>query len=199
MGYYETGSTLMLITELCTTGCLFSYYHQHDRLKQRKDHLRRVYSVACDMAKGMMYLHQQDPPIIHRDLKSPNILIDGNWTAKIADFGMSRIQDQTQTMTKCGSPLWVAPEILRGERFGLPVDVYSFSIIVWEVLVWSEPYPNLGTKEVLKGVARENVRNALPAFAPLSLRKLIEQCWNDKPDLRPTFPEIMETLRNLNL
>jgi len=197
MGYYETGATLMLVTELCEVGCLFSFYHSNSRLKSKKDHLKRVYDVSCDMAKGMMYLHQQDPPIIHRDLKSPNILIDGKWTAKIADFGMSRIQDQTQTMTKCGSPLWVAPEILRGERFGLPVDVFSFSIIVWEVLVWSEPYPNLGTKDVLKGVARTNLRNAVPAIAPPSLKKLIIKCWDDQPDKRPTFPQVLEELEKM--
>jgi serine/threonine protein kinase len=87
-----------------------------------------------------------------RDLKSQNILLDDRMRTKIADFGLSKFREVGKTMSICGSPLWVAPEVLRGEKYSTPCDVYSFSIIVWEVLAWSEPYPNMGSTEVMKGI-----------------------------------------------
>ncbi len=82
----------------------------------------------------MMYLHSRMPRIVHRDLKSMNILLDQEWRAKISDFGMSRFLDSTKTMTRCGSPAWEAPEILRAERYTELCDVYSFAVIVVEML-----------------------------------------------------------------
>merc|ERR1711991_1037426 len=77
-------------------------------------------------AKGMAYLHGYKPPIIHRDLKSLNLLVDTNWIVKITDFGLTTAKEASGTMTQCGTPQWMAPEVLRNEPYDYKADVYSF-------------------------------------------------------------------------
>jgi serine/threonine protein kinase len=93
----------------------------------------RVRRIAVDAAKGMAYLHYRNPAIIHRDLKSHNLLVDENWKVKVCDFGLSRIYGDTQgnAMTACGTPCWTAPEILRNSHYTTKADVYSFGIVLW--------------------------------------------------------------------
>jgi serine/threonine protein kinase len=85
-----------------------------------------------------LYLHTRHVPIVHRDLKSENILLTENFTVKICDFGMARLKlHSTHIETQhanAGTPAWMAPEVLRGEHFDEKADVYSFSIILWEIL-----------------------------------------------------------------
>ncbi|KAG2833071.1 hypothetical protein PC116_g9179 [Phytophthora cactorum] len=97
-------------------------------------------------------------------------------------------------MSICGSPLWVAPEVLRGEKYGTPCDVYSFSIIVWEALAWGEPYPDLGSSDIMNGVAGGNLRPTVPDGTPAPLARLLEECWTKKQDQRPTFNELVPRL-----
>lgn len=92
---------LCIMTELVPRGSLFDIIQDpHSALTWI-----RCLGIALDVAQGMNYLHSHDPPILHRDLKSLNILVDNNWRAKVADFGMTRIHDANSTMTQCGSPL----------------------------------------------------------------------------------------------
>lgn len=80
----------------------------------------------------MIYLHQNN--IIHRDLKSFNILLDENLNVKVADFGIARVKSNTSTMTTAGTVAWTSPEILRHETYNEKSDVYSFAIVLWEML-----------------------------------------------------------------
>ena len=82
--------------------------------------------VACclDIAKGMMYLHSRNPPIVHRDIKSLNILVAKDWKCTITDFGLTKMKDKAMLSTRCGSPAWSAPEVLRGEQYDEKADVY---------------------------------------------------------------------------
>lgn len=141
--------TLLLVTELMTRGNLFEIYHQEPRLATARAHYKRVADVSIDMCKGMCALHHSDPPLLHRDLKSPNIFVDQHWVAKIGDFGLAKMKSEGKTMTAgVGSPLWIAPEVLKGERFGEGCDIYSFAIILWEMAAWCEPYEGLNSVEV---------------------------------------------------
>merc|ERR1712072_1520013 len=109
------------------------------------------------MAAGMNYLHSKS--VLHRDLKSQNIWLDGKLGCKIGDFGMSRMNSQ-RTMTLCGSPLWCSPEILESKHYSYGADTYSFAIILWEIFHWYEPYQEYTVMEIIMAVTQP--RSALP-------------------------------------
>ena len=95
--------------------------------------------MALEAARGMLYLHTLKPPVLHRDLKSPNLLVDHQYRVKIADFGLSRFRVE-YTMTFCGSPKWTAPEVLNGLSYDTAADVWSYGVVVWELLTRQVPY-----------------------------------------------------------
>lgn len=104
-------------------------------------------SMARDAAKGMAYLHGLSPPILHRDLKTLNLLVDAYNTVKVADFGIARVRS-VDTMTYCGTPKWTAPEVLRMNSYSEKADVFSFGIVLWEILMREEPYANIPGMQV---------------------------------------------------
>jgi serine/threonine protein kinase len=168
--------------------------------------------ILYDVARGLEYLHagitgDGSEPIIHRDLKSANILVADNndahgrgpkgttdgWTIKIADFGLSRIKEDNATMTRCGTAAWSAPEIIRGAKvYDEKVDVYAYAVVAWEVISRKRPYENKQFAEVALAVV-EGKRLALTGF-PAHLVELIGQCWQDDPAARPTMAEVANQL-----
>jgi len=104
----------------------------------------RKLSIAIGAAKGMAYLH--DNNVIHRDLKSPNILVTADWNGKITDFGGSRAAQSTATMTRgtaVGTVRWAAPEVHALENYTEKVDVYSFGVVLWEMLTFELPFAHI--------------------------------------------------------
>ena len=114
---------LCLIAEFMDRGCLFDVLHKETFTWRRK------LDFALDIAKGLMYLHTRAPPIIHRDVKSLNILVTKDWKCTITDFGLTRIKDKAMLSTRVGSPAWSAPEILRGENYDEKADVFRFVLV----------------------------------------------------------------------
>lgn len=97
----------------------------------------------------MCYLHSFKPPIIHRDLKSPNLLVDKDWTVKVSDFGLSRVKAQTMApWSRAGTPEWMAPEVLRNEPSNEKCDVYSYGVILYELVTGREPWTELNPMQV---------------------------------------------------
>lgn len=124
-------------------------------------------------------------------------MLDEKMTTKIGDFGLSKFREIGKTMSICGSPLWVAPEVLRGEKYGCACDVYSFAVIAWEALKWSEPYPDMGSSEVMNGVACGSLRPSAPPDAPDELVDVLERCWSTNPDIRPSFDDLVPLLQSI--
>lgn len=185
MGNCANPPRLLLVTELMSRGSLFEMIQRKTWEEVVLDgcnssRCRFAIGLAMDVARGMSYLHGRTPPIVHRDLKSPNILFNDNWVAKVADFGLSDIKEEGRTMTKCGSPLWVAPEIILGQRFGEAADMYSFSIILWEALEWNQPYARKASVEIMRGVAYRNMRPAFTeggAWTP-EIKDFLNRAWD---------------------
>jgi serine/threonine protein kinase len=123
--------------------------------------------LAKDAALGMLWLHSSKPVIIHRDLKLSNLLVDEHLCVKIGDFGLSQLKpfgeqyflQDTPSAGVQGTPLWMAPEVMRNEPFNEKADVYSFGIILWQLLTTTEPFTEFEfLDDFVRAVAVQHVR-----------------------------------------
>ncbi|KAK7412510.1 hypothetical protein VNO78_03974 [Psophocarpus tetragonolobus] len=199
LGAVTQSSPMMIVTEYLPKGDL------RDFLK-RKGALRPSTAVkfALDIARGVGYLHENKPsPIIHRDLEPSNILRDDSGHLKVADFGVSKLlavkEDKPLTCqdTSCR---YVAPEVFRQEEYDTKVDVFSFALILQEMIEGCPPFSAKKDDEVPKAYA---AKERPPFRAPAKryshgIRELIEECWNENPAKRPTFRQIITRLESIH-
>ena len=150
-----------------------------------------VKRVASGAARGMTYLHSGTPPVLHRDLKSANLLLDESYTAKVCDFGLSRLKAQDRSMTgNCGTVQWMAPEILASQPYAEPADVFSFGIILWELLTAECPFEGMTAIQCALAVLNRDQRPQIPSWCPPALSALINSCVRRVPSRRPTFAQV---------
>lgn len=156
--------------------------------------------ILIGIARGMKYLHDRN--IIHRDLKCGNVLLDKDFHPLITDFGYSKYFEYGHSKSQSiyiGTVQYMAPEVIKGEPYGRKADVYSFGILMYEVVTNLEPYPEL-TKKELKIfqfqtlVSKNKLRPKFTTPVKEELRNLIEKCWSNDPNDRPTFKEIFNEL-----
>lgn len=155
----------------------------------------KIYIILLGIAIGMNHLHQRN--IAHRDLKPENILLDNNLFPHIADFGFSRkIPDGDGLLTtQCFTPLYAAPEILNGEDYTIKIDIYSFSIIAYQLLTNKKPYPkSILTLGKLQSYVLGKNRPSLEKIKNDKIISLLEDCWSSDPSNRPSFDEIIELM-----
>ncbi|KAF7830027.1 serine/threonine-protein kinase CTR1-like [Senna tora] len=197
MGAVTKRPHLSIVTEYLPRGSLYRLIHR-PASGELLDQRRRL-RMALDVAKGINYLHCLNPPIVHWDLKSPNLLVDKNWTVKVCDFGLSRFKANTFISSKsvAGTPEWMAPEFLRGEPSNEKSDVYSFGVILWELVTMQQPWNGLSPAQVVGAVAFQNRKLAIPPNISPVLASLMESCWDDDPKKRPPFSNIVESLKKL--
>ncbi|KAI3968706.1 hypothetical protein MKX01_028856 [Papaver californicum] len=195
MGAVASPQHLCIVTEFLPRGSL---YQLLQRGTQKLDWRRRVL-MALDIARGMNYLHLCNPPTVHRDLKSSNLLVDKNWTVKVGDFGLSKFKHQTflSTLTGRGTPQWMAPEVLRNDRSDEKSDVYSYGVILWEIATQKIPWDNYNSMQVIGAVGFMNQRLDIPKEMDPGWVSIIESCWQSDPKHRPTFLELLEKLKHL--
>jgi serine/threonine protein kinase len=119
--------------------------------------------------------------------------VDENWNVKVADFGFARIKEENATMTRCGTPCWTAPEILRGEKYGERADVFSFGIVMWQVVTRREPYAGRNFMGVSLDVL-EGRRPQIPNDCPEDFKKKMKKCWHASAEKRPTMEAVVAFL-----
>ena len=205
-----------IVLELVDNGPLANFLHNKN-LHLSWEHPKL--SMAKDAAAGCSYLHSSSyynakeqewlECIVHRDLKPDNMLVTTTYGVKLTDFGEARAIDGSLTMTQVGSPVYMAPEVIRGEQYDEKIDIYSYAVTLLEMLVLADNIFEVFQKEYkrIKGegnnlnmhtltrmVALENFRPQLPGSAPKTLCALITDCWHPNPSSRPNFEEIMSRL-----
>ncbi|XWS59541.1 hypothetical protein CRYUN_Cryun08bG0131000 [Craigia yunnanensis] len=197
MGAVTQPPNLSIVTEYLSRGSLYRLLRKPG-VREVLDERRRL-SMAYDVAKGMNYLHRRNPPIVHRDLKSPNLLVDKKYTVKVCDFGLSRLKANTFLSSKsaAGTPEWMAPEVLRDELSNEKSDVYSFGVILWELATLQQPWGNLNPAQVVAAVGFKGKRLDIPHDLNPQVAAIIEDCLANAPGKRPSFYNIMERLKSL--
>ncbi|XP_052022829.1 mitogen-activated protein kinase kinase kinase 21 [Apodemus sylvaticus] len=158
---------------------------------------------AVQIARGMLYLHEEAVvPILHRDLKSSNILLlekiehDDicNKTLKITDFGLAREWHRTTRMSAAGTYAWMAPEVIRSSLFSKGSDIWSYGVLLWELLTGEVPYRGIDGLAVAYGVAVNKLTLPIPSTCPEPFAKLMKECWEQDPHIRPSFALILQQL-----
>ena len=183
---------LAIVLEYCKNNCLWALLQD---LRIPLPWENRL-TIAIDIAKGMQYLHGFSTPVLHRDLKSLNILLDANLIPKIADFGWTRLLADKMTL-KVGTFQWMAPEVIKTKSYTEKADVYSYGIILWEIASREAPYKTLNGYQVSIDVVENNLRPTVSSEWPKPFTKMMERCWADDPSTRPTFKEILAELRSI--
>jgi len=162
-----------IVTELMEKGSLYDFLRTNPHLD-----LYAQLSMMIDIARGMAYLHSLN--FIHRDLKSVNILIASNNRLKISDFGSSRVLDLNNKMTATlGTLSWIPPEIFNDEKYSQSADVYSFAIVMWEIMTKKIPYEGRPLTSIPVAVTKGE-RPIIPQSCPRKLGNLITKSWSSK-------------------
>ncbi|KAF1781363.1 Leucine-rich repeat domain, L domain-like [Phytophthora cactorum] len=163
------------------------------------------FNIAIDVIEALVYLHSFQPPLVHRDLKSKNVLLSSDMEAKLSDFGTSRFRSSDKTMTGgVGTGRWLAPEVIRGDSdYGPAADIYSFGTLLTELDTNQIPYDNVRASNgkimsdltILHRVASGKLHPKVRSTCGKALKDLVERCLLEDPDERPTAPAIAYELR----
>lgn len=210
IGFCIKANNIFLVTEFCEGGTLFDIlYRKHI---DRKLTFEQKVKILLDVARGMQFLHQLKRQIIHRDLKSLNILIDKkikddslDFQAKIADFGLARSFDNpTDFVTKrMGTFHWMAPEIFSDKPYNTKTDMYAFAIIVWEIFAEKTPYYHLDSPtKIIKYVYYDNGRPYIDDCQfderfKKDIVELIKKNWDKSGANRQEFVEVYKVLNRI--
>ncbi|KAM3297356.1 hypothetical protein ACQJBY_039302 [Aegilops geniculata] len=193
------GGTLAILTEFMVNGSLRHVLQRKDKCPD----LRKRLIIAMDAAFGMEYLHSKK--IVHFDLKCDNLLVNlrdhARPICKVGDFGLSKIKRNTLVLGGVRGTLpWMAPELLNGSssKVSEKVDVFSFGIVLWEILTGEEPYANMHYGAIIGGIVNNTLRPPVPANCGPEWRRLMEQCWSPDPAQRPAFTEIAARLQSMS-
>ncbi|EOY28224.1 Serine-threonine/tyrosine-protein kinase [Theobroma cacao] len=179
-----------VITEYLSEGSLRAYLH---KLDHKSLPMEKLIAIVLEVARGMEYIHSQG--VIHRDLKPENVLIDQEFHLKIADFGIACEEAYCDLLADDpGTYRWMAPEMIKKKSYGRKVDVYSFGLILWEMVAGTIPYEDMNPIQAAFAVVNKNLRPVIPHNCPPAMRALIEQCWSLHPEKRPDFWQIVKVL-----
>ncbi|XP_054168324.1 mitogen-activated protein kinase kinase kinase 13-like [Oppia nitens] len=175
-----------IVMEYCPYGQLYDLLKSGKQVPPQK-----VVDWTVQIASGMSYLHSHK--IIHRDLKSPNVLVSYHDILKISDFGTSRQwNDRSTKMSFKGTVAWMAPEVIRNEPCSEKVDVWGFGVVLWELMNCEIPYRDVDSSAIIWGVGNSSLTLPLPTKCfPGGFKLLMKQCWSGKARNRPSFKQIL--------
>jgi Leucine-rich repeat (LRR) protein len=187
-----------IVTEYLPNGSMYDALHRPGA-KSSIPFSRQI-QWLLETASGMAYLH--DVGLLHRDLKSLNVLLDDSNRAKLCDFGLAKLSAEVHASASSsgggtsGSMLWMAPEMLMDTApFSFAADIYSWSIMGWEIMSPEEElYPDISTAALMQAVAIQHKRPTIHLAWPAALCNLFQECWQPNPEARPTFHTIITRL-----
>uniref|UniRef100_A0A7N8YFL7 Sterile alpha motif and leucine zipper containing kinase AZK n=1 Tax=Mastacembelus armatus TaxID=205130 RepID=A0A7N8YFL7_9TELE len=185
-----------IVTEYASGGSLYEYLSSNE--SEAMD-LGQIMTWAAEIARGMHYLHSEAPvKVIHRDLKSRNVVLSADKILKICDFGASRFVTHTTHMSLVGTFPWMAPEVIQSLPVSETCDTFSYGVVLWEMLTREIPFKGLEGLQVAWLVVEKNERLTIPSGCPASFSELMRSCWAIEPKERPVFKQILATLESMS-
>lgn len=182
---------LCIVFEYMHGGSVFDYIRKAGQLP-----VLVIMRIALEVCRGMDYLHKRK--IVHRDLKAANLLLDEHGTVKIADFGVARVMEGPGVMTaETGTYRWMAPEVIEHKPYGEKADVFSFGVVLWELLTGLVPYNDMTPLQAAVGVVQKGLRPPIPQTCPPPLADIMRLCWQRDPVVRPPFELLKAKFQDL--
>ncbi|KAG9282841.1 tyrosine-protein kinase Lck [Astyanax mexicanus] len=188
-----TQQPILIVTEFMANGSLLDFLKTDDGKKLK---LPKLIDMAAQISEGMAYIEKKN--YIHRDLRAANILVSETLHCKIADFGLARIIESEYTAQEGAKfPIkWTAPEAINFGTFSIKSDVWSFGVLLTEIVTYGRvPYPGMTNPEVIRNLDKM-YRMPCPDDCPEELYDIMQMCWKEKPEDRPTFEYLQDTLND---
>eukprot|EP00294_Goniomonas_avonlea_P012992 CAMPEP_0114561288 /NCGR_PEP_ID=MMETSP0114-20121206/11923_1 /TAXON_ID=31324 /ORGANISM="Goniomonas sp, Strain m" /LENGTH=662 /DNA_ID=CAMNT_0001746911 /DNA_START=20 /DNA_END=2008 /DNA_ORIENTATION=+ len=193
LGARTTMPDICMLTEFCSNGSLFDCY-----MKRRMNFDRGTrWRFARECAVGINVLHSMQPVIMHRDIKSLNVFLDDSFTVKVADFGMAKDpRDGRVNLQGMGTPQWCAPEVLSSTTYNERADVFSYGVLLWEIMHLQCPYVDTGMDQaqIARAVCHRDIRPRMSSSLPPAMAQLIARCWHRDPAQRPRLTDVISML-----
>uniref|UniRef100_A0A3B4ZP86 Abelson tyrosine-protein kinase 2-like n=1 Tax=Stegastes partitus TaxID=144197 RepID=A0A3B4ZP86_9TELE len=184
-----------IVTEYASGGSLYEYLSSE---QSEEMDMEQIMTWAIQIAKGMHYLHAEAPvKVIHRDLKSRNVVMTADKVLKICDFGASKFLSHTTHMTVVGTFPWMAPEVIQSLPVSETCDTYSYGVVLWEMLTREVPFKGFEGLQVAWLVVEKQERLTIPTSCPASFAELMRKCWQADPKERPQFKHVLVTLETM--
>uniref|UniRef100_A0A3P8TG27 Protein kinase domain-containing protein n=1 Tax=Amphiprion percula TaxID=161767 RepID=A0A3P8TG27_AMPPE len=184
-----------IVTEYASGGSLYEYLSSE---QSEEMDMEQIMTWAIQIAKGMHYLHAEAPvKVIHRDLKSRNVVMTADKVLKICDFGASKFLSHTTHMTVVGTFPWMAPEVIQSLPVSETCDTYSYGVVLWEMLTREVPFKGFEGLQVAWLVVEKQERLTIPTSCPASFAELMRKCWQADPKERPHFKQVLVTLETM--
>ncbi|XP_071778215.1 uncharacterized protein LOC139929262 [Centroberyx gerrardi] len=184
-----------IVTEYASGGSLYEYLSSE---QSEEMDMEQIMTWAIQIAKGMHYLHAEAPvKVIHRDLKSRNVVMTAERVLKICDFGASKFLSHTTHMTVVGTFPWMAPEVIQSLPVSETCDTYSYGVVLWEMLTREVPFKGFEGLQVAWLVVEKQERLTIPTSCPASFAELMRKCWQAEPKERPQFKQVLVTLETM--
>ncbi|KAM6948345.1 mitogen-activated protein kinase kinase kinase 12-like [Aplochiton taeniatus] len=185
-----------IVTEYASGGSLYDYLSSD---QSEEMDMEQIMTWAMQIAKGIHYLHADAPiKVIHRDLKSRNVVVTGDKVLKICDFGASKFLSHTTHMTVVGTFPWMAPEVIQSLPVSETCDTYSYGVVLWEMLTREVPFKGFEGLQVAWLVVEKQERLTIPSSCPVSFAELMRKCWQGDPKERPVFKQVLATLESMS-
>ncbi|XP_061792292.1 tyrosine-protein kinase Lyn isoform X1 [Nerophis lumbriciformis] len=183
---------IYIITQFMANGSLLDFLKTKAGCRLT---LPRLIDFSAQVSEGMAYIEKKN--YIHRDLRAANVLVSENLLCKIADFGLARIISDNEYIAREGAKFpikWTAPEAISYSCFTIKSDVWSFGVLLYEIITFGQmPYPGMTKAEVMSSLQR-GYRMPRPGECPPELYAIMESCWRSEPETRPTFDYMQSVL-----
>ncbi|VDK18048.1 unnamed protein product [Anisakis simplex] len=197
-GVSEDHLGYIIVTEYAEGGSLYDHLHNGDNTSID---FKQIITWALEIARGVEYLHYDAPvKTIHRDLKSKNVVLTSERVCKLCDFGASKNSVHSVTSTSLNGTIpWMSPEQIKRDRISTATDVWSYGVILWEMITRKMPYKGLPELTVFGSIANNGSTLVIPEDCPAAFKRLMQNCWIMEPENRYNMRQVISALNDMQM